>query len=203
MPPQKPKISRLPAAREQRILKSARKKADAVPTVEQDRGGYISPYLKRQRELASRSAQTREEAQQQRIIENQRAGNIRTYDVDTPQLVQANGKPQPAYRNNNPGNLIDAGQPGTQPADGRFANFMTRDLGFEAINRQIRLDKVRQLTLEEFVYKYAPPGENDSELYIQQLASRLQAQRNHPIMMYSTEELARFIAYKESKTTVR
>lgn len=203
MPPQKPKVPRLPEAREQQILKSARKKAAAVSTVDQDRGGYVSPYLRRQRELASRQLQTREEAQQHRIIENQRAGNIRTYEVDTPQLVQPNGRPQPAYRNNNPGNLNNAGQPGTQPAEGRFANFISRDAGFEAINRQVRLDKVRQLTVEEFVYKYAPPSENDPELYIQQLTSRLQAQRNHPIMMYSTEELARFIAHKESKTTVK
>lgn len=112
-----------------------------------------------------------------------------------------------AYRNNNPGNLdysnslknIDPKviiEPG-----GRFARFSTAELGAKALienkikrwgngnmpittgNQTLisplsRWKKGTPPTLEQFMYTYAPPNENNTELYIQNVLTSLQ--KNYP-----------------------
>lgn len=77
-----------------------------------------------------------------------------------------------ARRNNNPGNLVYAGQPHAVRS-GRWAKFDTVGHGFQALQAQIKLDARRGLTLEQFIYKYAPPKENDTLGYIQYVAKQL------------------------------
>ena len=72
-----------------------------------------------------------------------------------------------ATRNNNPGNLRYAGQAGAVSTDASgFAVFGTPDEGWSALKRQIELDANRQLSIREFINKYAPPSENNTSNYL-------------------------------------
>jgi len=71
-----------------------------------------------------------------------------------------------AYRNNNPGNLRYAGQTGATQGAGGFAYFPDYASGRAALENQIRLDALRGKTLAEFLHKYAPASENDTDSYI-------------------------------------
>lgn len=62
-----------------------------------------------------------------------------------------------SFRNNNPGNLKYAGQPGATGADANgFAVFPTYDAGFQALKNQLSLDASRNpdWTLTQFFTKY-------------------------------------------------
>lgn len=84
-----------------------------------------------------------------------------------------------AQRNNNPGNLRSgSGQIAT--ANG-FAVFASPEAGWAALDRQIQLDASRGLTLEQFIYKYAPPSENDSARYLQFVTSNLGVSPDTPL----------------------
>lgn len=81
-------------------------------------------------------------------------------------------KGSPAQRNNNPGNLVYVGQKGAMKVPGsRFAKFKTPQDGFNALQNQIMLDAKRGHTLETFIYKYAPPKENNTLRYIATLST--------------------------------
>jgi hypothetical protein len=78
-------------------------------------------------------------------------------------------------RLHNPGDLMFAHQPGAEACpirgiDGRtrtYAEFPSDDLGWQALERQIRLDASRGLTLQEFIRKYAPASDaNDPTSYL-------------------------------------
>lgn len=79
-----------------------------------------------------------------------------------------------AYRNNNPGNLVFAGQPGASPGAGGFAQFATYDQGLAAAKNQITLDATRGTdvngnptgTLAQLLSSWAPPSENNTAAYI-------------------------------------
>lgn len=78
-----------------------------------------------------------------------------------------------AQRNNNPGNLRYAGQPGAIGADSAgYAIFPTAEAGWQALRRQIQLDASRGLTLEQFIRKYAPPSENPTDAYLRFVSQR-------------------------------
>jgi len=51
-------------------------------------------------------------------------------------------------------------------------NLFSED-GFQALIYQVQLDQSRGLTLAQFVNKYAPPTENDTNLYVQQMSQWL------------------------------
>jgi hypothetical protein len=67
-----------------------------------------------------------------------------------------------AYRNNNPGNL--------ESSIGTKLKFSTKLEGFEYLVKDIAANAGS--TLSHFIYKYAPPSENDSALYLE-LVSKL------------------------------
>lgn len=71
-----------------------------------------------------------------------------------------------AQKNNNPGNLRFAGQRGAVVGAGGFAKFETIEDGFAALGRQINLDASRGLDLGQFINKYAPKVENDTDSYL-------------------------------------
>lgn len=107
-----------------------------------------------------------------------------------------------AFVNNNPGNLRFVGQQGATEGEGGFARFETAEEGYRALQRQIQLDAQRGLSLEQFISKYAPPSENNTELYIQQVQKMTGAGRNQPISRIPLDALSRAIALKESSTRV-
>lgn len=72
-------------------------------------------------------------------------------------FVQEGNRPgDRAVRNNNPGNLKFAGQPGAVSGDGGFAVFPSLADGFAALNRQLTkwLNESPQLTLTQVAAKY-------------------------------------------------
>lgn len=80
-----------------------------------------------------------------------------------------------AYRNNNPGNLMYAGQAGATGKDGSgFAVFPDYQTGFDALLRQIQLDAGRGDTFYSFTADYAPASDgNNPTAYAQFLASQM------------------------------
>lgn len=131
-------------------------------------------------------------------------------DLDTngpPGAIQIPQSSRIAYENSNPGNLKFVGQPGAvkgAPAQdgGNWAKFSSPEEGLQALASQIRVDAKKGLTAQEFVYKYAPPGSNDTKTYLQQF---LQATGSKPLDALSSIDPAkvlRFMAQKESGTVV-
>ncbi len=105
-----------------------------------------------------------------------------------------------AYANNNPGNLRFAGQDGASEGKGGFASFSSPQEGFNALQNQIKLDAGRGLSLADFISKFAPPSENDTQNYIQQIASATSTNPTTPISQIPVDVLAKAIAHKESGT---
>ncbi len=105
-----------------------------------------------------------------------------------------------ADKNNNPGNLKFVGQAGAAMGEGGFAKFNTPEDGWQALQNQIRLDQSRGLTLAQFVTKYAPPTENDTNLYIQQMSQWLGVDPNVALSALDYEQVAEMVARKESGT---
>ena len=99
---------------------------------------------------------------------------------------------------NNPGNLRFVNQTGSTGKDDRgFAIFPTPEEGWDALYRQIELDKGRDLTLDKFVNKYAPPSENDTTAYRNFLQKELNVGKNTNINKLDTQKLAVAIAKQE------
>lgn len=102
--------------------------------------------------------------------------------------------------NNNPGNLRFAGQTGATQGEGGFAKFSTPEAGAEALTNQIKLDAGRGLTLAQFISKYAPPSENDTERYIQDMIAMTGASADTALEQIDLQTLTRAVAMKESST---
>jgi hypothetical protein len=138
------------------------------------------------------------------------AAYLRTYrpstkadvEVRLPLNTQPSGVPQFAYRNNNPGNLRYAGQPGATLGDGGFARFRTPAIGYQALVDQIQKDQRRGWNIAQFIGSYAPPEENDTPTYIRQVSAQLGVPAEHPISFLDPHALARAIAAKESGAIV-
>lgn len=107
-----------------------------------------------------------------------------------------------AQVNNNPGNLRFAGQTGATQGQGGFARFPSPQAGYQALLNQIKLDASRNLTLSQFVNKYAPPSENDTKLYIQQMSKATGASPSTPLKNIDLNTLGKAMALKESSTRV-
>ena len=107
-----------------------------------------------------------------------------------------------SYVNNNPGNLRFAGQEGATEGEGGFAKFSSPSAGVAALENQIKLDASRGHTLESFVYKYAPPSENDTTSYINQVAKMTGAKPDTPISSINLQKLVAAIAQKESGSKI-
>jgi len=84
-----------------------------------------------------------------------------------------------AYQNNNPGNLVYAGQAGATPAppvviNGTtyvFAQFPTYQAGYQALLNQISLQASQGQTIQQFAAQYASsPGDNPTA-YAQSIAA--------------------------------
>jgi hypothetical protein len=74
----------------------------------------------------------------------------------------------------NVGHLVWAGQRNAVPvylAGRNWAGWPTREASYEGLLAQIRLDASRGLTLEQFIYKYAPSSENRSDVYLRNVSA--------------------------------
>lgn len=107
-----------------------------------------------------------------------------------------------SFVNNNPGNLRFAGQEGATEGEGGFAKFATADEGVKALENQIKLDASRGHTLESFVYKYAPPSENDTKKYLADIETATSSTAETPIAEIDINKLLKAIAKKESGTKI-
>jgi hypothetical protein len=107
-----------------------------------------------------------------------------------------------AYVNNNPGNLRFVGQRGATQGEGGFARFDSPEAGYEALKDQIRLDASRGMTLAGFIRKYAPPNENDTSLYLRQVAMATGSNPGDALRGIDLDDLARAMARKESSTKI-
>jgi hypothetical protein len=82
------------------------------------------------------------------------------------------GKPgEKPTRDHNPGDLEHA--PGIYAWDGAIGIEPNDDQGWEDLERQLRLYAQRNLTLNQLVTIYAPPGENNTEAYLEFLCAGL------------------------------
>lgn len=85
-----------------------------------------------------------------------------------------------AYVNNNPGNLVYAGQPGATQGAGGFAAFSSYNGGLTALKNQITLDATRgtdingnpTTTTGQLLTSWAPPSQNDTAAYISSVATQ-------------------------------
>jgi hypothetical protein len=113
-----------------------------------------------------------------------------------------------AYTNNNPGNLRFVGQSGATKGNGGFAKFSSPEAGFQALIDDIDAKKAPggnldgNSTLEQLIGVYAPPSENNTKLYVQQMATWLGVTPQTKIGQIPTEVLAKAIAKKESSTVI-
>jgi hypothetical protein len=94
--------------------------------------------------------------------------------------------------NNNPGNLMYAGQPGaTGQTPAGFAVFPTYQAGYQALLNQINLDASRGLTIAQFAQKYAPAQDgNDPTSYAAQIAAATGLSVNDPLSAASSGTVA-------------
>jgi len=107
-----------------------------------------------------------------------------------------------AYVNNNPANLRFAGQSGATEGEGGFARFNSPQEGYNALLRQIELDKSRNLSVSKFINKFAPPTENDTNSYINFVVNSLGVSPTTNISQIPTPQLAKVMALKESSTKI-
>lgn len=102
-----------------------------------------------------------------------------------------------AYQNNNPGNLVYAGQPGATQGAGGFAAFSSYPLGLAALKNQINLDATRgtdingnpTTTAAELLTSWAPPSENDTAAYIASVSVQTGYDPNAPLSSLGTPSL--------------
>ena len=80
---------------------------------------------------------------------------------DKIEKFEGNAPDSLSVRNNNPGNLKFMNQPGAVKGDKDFAKFTDYKTGKNALMNQIKLDASRGHTVESFIYKYAPPSDNN------------------------------------------
>jgi hypothetical protein len=128
-----------------------------------------------------------------------------TSQESAPSGIQIPASSRIAASHNNPGNLKYAGQAGAERGEpagdgGYFARFSSPQAGYDAIGKQVELDKKRGGTLADFITKYAPPGSNDTGQYIEQASKALGAKPDAKLADLDTGKLQAFIARKESST---
>jgi hypothetical protein len=99
-------------------------------------------------------------------------------------------------KNNNPVNLRFAGQEHAFELEG-FACFQTPMDGWRAAHRQIALDQKRGLSLKEFIFKFAPPNENNTNNYLDFVCKELNVGPDTPLAQISKFALAGVMAQEE------
>ena len=103
-----------------------------------------------------------------------------------------------SQKNCNPGNLLYAKQREAIGVDDKgFAVFPNDPAGWRALVNQINLDQTRGLAIGDFIRKYAPPIENDTDAYLGFVLKGLRADPEDRLDFYSKYALAGLIAARE------
>lgn len=96
-------------------------------------------------------------------------------------------------RNNNPGNLVITSIPWqgkipvSQNTDGHFEQFTSVAYGIRAMALDIMNDINKGLnTLQALIYEYAPPHENNTQAYIDSVATQTGISPSAPVPMDTT-----------------
>jgi hypothetical protein len=99
-------------------------------------------------------------------------------------------------KRNNPGNLRCADQPNSTCVGG-FASFPNIELGFRALVLQCELDQSRNFTLRQFITKFSPHKENDTEHLIRVASEKLNLEEQELINYLDTIRLSQFMTSQE------
>jgi hypothetical protein len=71
-------------------------------------------------------------------------------------------------RDNNPGDLRHSPHSFHTPsAPDAIGQIPTPQEGWDDLERQLDLDATRSMTIQELIYSYAPPGENNTPAYLE------------------------------------
>ena len=108
-----------------------------------------------------------------------------------------------ASKNNNPGNIKFSNQPGATMGVNGFAKFATPQDGYNAIVNLLNnyMAQNPNITLAQAISTWAPPSENDTQTYIDQVSNQLGVPSNTPLSQLDMSFLSQAIAQKESGTT--
>lgn len=102
-----------------------------------------------------------------------------------------------AWRNNNPGNIKcgdfsrNVGAIGCGPSG--FAVFSDEMAGEKAIHALLKTNSYNNLSIAEAMARYAPPKENNTELYINQITKATGLDRNTPMNTLSDAQREQFV----------
>jgi hypothetical protein len=103
-----------------------------------------------------------------------------------------------AQKNKNPVNLRFAGQTEAVGKDDLgFAIFPNDPAGWRAAHAQIELDQKRGLSLEDFIFKFAPPIENDTNNYLRYVTRQMMVNADIELVLLSKYALAGVMARME------
>ena len=97
-----------------------------------------------------------------------------------------------AWRNNNPGNIRAgdfASRHGSVGTAGGFAVFPDYDHGFSALVALLQTTTYKKLSIEQAINRYAPPIENDTDVYIASVEKQIGVTRNTIMSELSDETL--------------
>lgn len=112
-------------------------------------------------------------------------------------------------RNNNPGNLrrsADRWQGlASVQSDPDFFTFKEMKWGYRALLRTLQNYQIRHacMTVRDFISRYAPPSENNTEGYIKTVLQRTGWAADHIVDIYNEDEMAALaaaISYVENGT---
>jgi hypothetical protein len=107
-----------------------------------------------------------------------------------------------SVRNNNPGNIERTNiaweglatpeeMTPEQRKETRFSVFAGPEWGFRALARDLHSKWARGLdTIRKIISVYAPPGENDTEAYVQAVSDMMEASPDQPLALGNASQLA-------------
>ena len=75
-----------------------------------------------------------------------------------------------------------------------YAYFTTPMAGWRAAFRQIKTDQKRGLSLKQFIFKFAPPSENDTNTYLDFVRKEMNVDDSVPLSSLSCYALAGVMA---------
>jgi hypothetical protein len=78
-----------------------------------------------------------------------------------------------------------------------YCVFETPMAGWRAAHRQIETDQKRRLTLKQFIFKFAPPNENDTNEYLQFMCEEFKVDPDYPLSALSKFAVAGVMAQME------
>ena len=101
-----------------------------------------------------------------------------------------------AFRNNNPGNIVDgnfAQSNGAVGTDGRFAVFPNAAAGFQALNNLLMTPTYQNLSVDQAIARYAPPNENNTAAYQAGVRTAIGATGQTQLSALSADQLERMV----------